>query len=251
MTSLRLRLPLQNSNRPNRYRQRRMAVPVPRSWFTLRVGGGSAFYVLPEEFRMFNKIISGSLALIALVSTGCATVNKSGFLSGYDRLHQGQYLESYWSDAKLTQQTVSKVFVEAIDTSRITDQPTVTLADASNWLKQATVSSIQAQPRWQAIQEPEQSSSKLFLAITYLTPGSAGGRRFAGELGMGHAIVQVEGKLIDSNSGKEVACFADRRRASGAVGLEDLTGDAGPRLVQRILEKIASDSVKELSASLK
>ena len=68
---------------------------------------------------------------------------------------------------------------------------------------------------------------------------------------MGHAIVQVEGKLIDSSSGKEVACFMDRRRDSGTIGIEDLAGDAGPNLVKRMLEKIASDLAKELSASLK
>ena len=194
----------------------------------------------------------GSLVLIAFFGTGCATAKKSGFLSGHERLHRGRYLESYWSDAELTRQTLSKISIEPIDTSRIRDQPTVTLADASNWLQTATVSSIQAQPGWQALeQQPEQSTSRLFLAITYLTPGSAGGRMFAGELGMGHAIVQVEGKLIESKSGKEVACFADRRRDSGAIGFEDLAGDAGPKLVQRMLEKIAWDLGRELSASLK
>lgn len=200
---------------------------------------------------MLHKSTMAILVAVGFLATGCATAKKSGFLSGQERLHRGHALESYWSDAGLNQRILSKVFIEAIDTSRVKDQPNVTLAEASDWLKTATVSSIQARPGWQATEQPEQSTSKLLLAITHLTPGSAGGRMFAGELGMGHAIVQVEGKLIESDSGKEVACFADRRRDSGAIGFEDLAGDAGPKLVRRMLEKIASDLMQELSGSVK
>jgi hypothetical protein len=200
---------------------------------------------------MLNRIIFGSFALTLFFTSGCATVKKTGFLSGYERLHKGRYLERYWSDTELKPQTVSKISIEEIDTSQIVDQPTVTRSNASTWLKTAIVSSIRNQPGWQTNESAEPSSAKLFLAITYLTPGSAVGRIFAGELGMGHAIVQVEGKLIDSSSGKEVASFADRHRDSGSIGFEDNLGDAGPKLVKRMLEKTASDAVKELSASLK
>jgi hypothetical protein len=200
---------------------------------------------------MLNRIIFGGFALTLFLTSGCATVKTSGFLSRYDRLHQGRYLEKCWTDAELKQQTLAKISVEDIDTSRITDQPTVTRSDASKWLKTAMVSSIQARPGWQTNEPPDSSTAKLFLAITYLTPGSAGGRILAGELGIGHAIVQVEGKLIDSNSGKEVASFADRHRDSGSIGFEDTGGDAGPKLVKRMLEKTASGVVKELSASVK
>src|SRR5262249_28719811 len=145
------------------------------------------------RFNMLNRIIFGGFALALFLTSGCASVKPSGFLSGYERLHQGQYLEKYWSDAELKPRTVSKISVEDIDTSRITDQQTVTRSDAAAWLKTAMVSSIQAEPNWQTNNSSDQSTAKLFLAITYLTPGSAGGRIFAGELGMGHAIVQVEG----------------------------------------------------------
>jgi hypothetical protein len=200
---------------------------------------------------MLNKITLISLVFTLFLGAGCGTANKSGFLSGYQQLHQGRYVEKYWSDAALTKQTVSKIFIEPIDTSRIKDQPTVTVSDASRWLQTAINSSIKTNQSWEIEARPEQSTAKLALAITFLTPGSAGGRIFAGELGMGHAIVQVEGKLIDSNSGKEMALFADRRRDSGTIGIEDTTGDAGPKLVRGMLEKIGSHAVKEISESAK
>jgi len=203
---------------------------------------------------MVNRIIFSGFALALLLTSGCAsTVKPSGFLSGsgYEHLHQGQYVDRYWSDAELKPQALSKISIEEIDTSRITDQPSVTRSDAATWLTAAMDSSIRAQPSWQTKQSHDQPTARLFLAITYLTPGSAGGRMFAGELGMGHAIVQVEGKLIDASSNKELASFADRHRDSGSIGFEDIAGDVGPRLVRRMLEKMASDLVKELSASMK
>ncbi len=97
--------------------------------------------------------------------------------------------------------------------------------------------------------EAGQAEAVLHIAITEMTPGSAGGRIFAGELGMGHAFVQVEGRLVDLESGKDLVAFADRRRSSGAIGFEDMGGDAGPRLVRRMLKGIAADLVRELEQS--
>jgi hypothetical protein len=56
--------------------------------------------------------------------------------------------------------------------------------------------------------------------------------------------------LIKGAFFKEPAFFTDRRRDSGAIGFEDLLGDAGPKLVKRMLDGIATDVVKELSDDL-
>lgn len=199
---------------------------------------------------MFHKVRFGLLAVIALVGAGCATANKSGFLSGYERLHSGRHLEDYWSAPELSSLATAKIYVEPVETSRVKDQPGVSVEDAARWLKEAAVSSIDAQPGWSTVEQPEASTSKLVLAITYFTPGSAEGRIFAGELGLGHAIVQVEGRLIESGTNKEIACFSDRRRDSGAIGFEDVVGDAGPKLVNRLLRHIARDVAKELADDL-
>jgi len=199
---------------------------------------------------MFHKFEFGFFVMIALVGAGCATANKSGFLSEYDRMHSGQHLEHYWSAPELKGQTTAKIYVESVDTSRVKNQPGVTVEDAAHWLREAAMSSINKQPGWSTAEQPEASTSKLVLAITYFTPGSAGGRILAGEFGLGHAFVQVEGRLIESGTNKEIACFSDRRRDSGAVGFEDIAGDAGPKLVNRLLRHIAADVAKELADDL-
>jgi hypothetical protein len=201
-----------------------------------------------RKIVMLNKFIFGSFALILLFTVGCSSpVRNSGFLSGYERLHQGRYLKKYWADAGLNQTTIANLSLEEIDSSRIMDCPTVSRDEAVSWLKAALISSAQAQPNWQISETPSQAPAKLSLAITYLTPGSAGDRIFAGELGLGNAFVQVEGKLVNSSSGQELAAFADRRQDSGSMGLEDTAGDAGPKLVKRMLEKLAADIVRELA----
>jgi hypothetical protein len=189
------------------------------------------------------------LATIALVMSGCATAKKSDFLSDYDRLHRGLRVERYWSAAGLNRQALAHIYVEPVDTSRVKEEPKIALGDASNWLKTAMEFSMRRHPELGAVDQPEKSTSRLCLAITRVTPGSSTGRIVAGELGLGHAILQVEGKLVDSRTGAELACFTDRRRDSAAAGIEDLGGDVGPDLVKRMIEHIARDFVEELSSS--
>jgi hypothetical protein len=59
------------------------------------------------------------------------------------------------------------------------------------------------------------------------------------------AFVQVESQIVDIASREPAVVLADRRRSSGTIDFEDLGGDAGPRLVQRMLEEIAADLVQE------
>ena len=96
------------------------------------------------------------------------------------------------------------------------------------------------------IQDQQKAQAKLEIAITEMTPGSAAGRMFAGELGLGHAWVQVEGRVVDIDLNEEVVAFSDRRRHSGAIGFRDIGGDAGPSLVREMLETIAAELVQEL-----
>ncbi len=80
-----------------------------------------------------------------------------------------------------------------------------------------------------------------------MDPGSATKRIMAGELGAGHAQIQVEGKVIDTGSGETVAAFAEKRSSSGAIGLEDLKGDSGPELIEHLIGLISDDVASELS----
>jgi hypothetical protein len=192
-----------------------------------------------------------SLLVIALAS-GCSTgVQKTNFHSDYNRLHQGKYIKGFWAAPGLERQAVSRIFVEPIDTSRMEPQEKVPATNAVFWLKNSIQDHLKTEPPCGLATEVSESTAKLTVAITYLTPGSASGRRWAGELGAGHAIVQVEGKLIDSKTGNELADFAERRRDSGAVGFEDFASDASAVLIRRLLTNVGEDFVKELAAGIK
>ena len=190
--------------------------------------------------------------LIAILGAGCATgVQKSNFHSDYSRLHQGKYIKGFWASPQLDRQTVSRVFVEPIDTSRMEPKGKIPPVNAAFWLKDSVDHQLKFQPPCGLAAEASESTAKLTIAVTYLTPGSATKRFWAAELGAGHAIVQVEGKLTDSKTGSELAEFAERRRDSGAIGFEDMGGDASAGMVRRLLHNVGEDFVKEVGGGIK
>ena len=199
---------------------------------------------------MWHKGVQACLAMVALVGSGCATTAKqSGFLSETSRLHSGRFLQNYWSAPELTSQAYSKIYIEPVDTSRITNQREVSVADIADWLATGVALAVHQNSGWNTVDRAEESTSKLEMAVTSYTPGSSTGRALVGGLGVGRAAVQVEGRLVDSATNKELACFADRQTDTGTGGLEDLGGDAGPELVERMLEHVGTILMMELSAS--
>jgi len=208
--------------------------------------------------RAFTWFGSGKLVSLALLlglvlsGTGCSTTAvKSDFLTQQQPLHKGKHLDNYWSSADLAKTNLAKIYLEPIDTSRIKDVPEISRDTAAHTLKFAALENIRFPGGWKAVDEPGDATAKLSLAITHLEPGSMMSRAWAAEFGAGHAYVQVDGKLVDMASGKEVACFMERRRDSGSIGFEDLGGNAAARMVKRMLERIAADAVKEISESAK
>ena len=79
--------------------------------------------------------------------------------------------------------------------------------------------------------------------------GSAAKRIWAGEFGAGHAKLQIEGKVVDTQSGEVIAAFAERRRSSGSLGAQDLKGDAGPHIIEHLVGLVSADINSELRAS--
>jgi hypothetical protein len=189
-----------------------------------------------------------------LILMGCAsTPKKTGYLMDYDKLTKGQYLDNYWVNTPLvTKKKYSKISLSSISINRISDKKGVTAENCRDWLrnfliKAAGSSGINILTK----EDSTEVQVRLDIAITEMTPGSAGGRVFAGEFGMGHAWVQVEGSVVDIASNEPIALFSDRRRSSGAAGLKDIAGDSGPSLVRGMLEQIAVDIIKELTETFK
>ena len=123
------------------------------------------------------------------------------------------------------------------------------MPDISDWLSAAVALAVHQSGSWKVVDRAEESTSQLEMAVTYCTRGSSTGRALGGGLGVGRAAVQVEGRLVDSATNKELACFTDRQADTGQGGLEDLGGDAGPELIERMLERVGAILTMELSAS--
>ena len=63
--------------------------------------------------------------------------------------------------------------------------------------------------------------------------------------------LQIEGKVVDTQSGEVVAEFAERRRSSGSLGAQDLKGDAGPHIIEHLVSLVSEDVDSELRASFR
>jgi hypothetical protein len=190
------------------------------------------------------------LALPVLFVAGCEShPQTSGFLNDSEKMTRGQFVEYWWAAGKIDRQTLAKIYIEPVDVTRIHDYPEISTAYASNFLAKTVAYRIPATTSYKIADQPSDATARLSLAITYMTPGSDAARQLAGELGAGHSVVQVDGKLSDAN-GKDLACFSDRRNDSGSIGFEDLGGDAGQRLVRRTLDSITYRFVKEITNSV-
>ena len=180
-----------------------------------------------------------------ILTTHAAAPRPSGYLSDYDRLVEGEYLEAYWVDIVATRRSKNPhILLGTISADKVSDHNDVTVAETINWLKNDLLAGA-------VIVDQTDGGYRLDVAITHLDPGSAAKRILAGEFGAGHAQLQIEGKVIDRQSDRVVASFAERRRSSGAIGVQDLAGDAGPHIIEHLINLISADISSELTASFR
>ena len=91
---------------------------------------------------------------------------------------------------------------------------------------------------------PDERLLLLETRLIQLTPGSQLLRWWCGELGCGHAIIEVQGRLIDAKTGEVFAAFADKRRGAAVI---DPTGGSGEDLLREDMLGI----VRDLAAALR
>ena len=192
--------------------------------------------------KYLNLIITVLLSCMILTAHA-ASPKASGYLSDYDRLVEGEYLEAYWVDmARIKRSNPPHIVLGEISIAGLKDHKGVTVADCVGWLKNDLL-------KGSIISKDQEAMYRLDMAITHMDPGSAAKRLLAGEFGAGHAQLQIEGKVVDIESGEVVASFAERRRSSGAIGIEDMAGDAGPHIIEHPVNLISADVNGELLAA--
>ena len=136
-----------------------------------------------------------------LFLAGCASSPApSGYLSDYDQLHAGKYLEKYWADPGNIQKTASPIILlGTISVDKITDHKSISVAECITALK------ADLQRGGMISEKNQQAPLRLDLAITEMTPGQASMRL---TVGGGYAHIQIEGKVVDVQSGHVLAAFA-------------------------------------------
>jgi len=192
--------------------------------------------------KYLNLVIFAVLSGFMSVSHA-ASPKDSGYLSDYDRLVEGEYLEAYWIDMTRIEKSDAPSFLLAeISVSGIKDHKGVTVSDCVGWLRNDLMKNV-------VFSDSQAAKYRLDLAITHMDPGSRTKRLWAGEFGAGHAQLQIEGKVVDIESGEVIATFAERRRSSGALGAKDLAGDSGPHIIEHLVSLISADVNSELLAT--
>src|ERR1051325_1132343 len=189
------------------------------------------------------------IVAIGFAVAGCASAKKSGFITDFERMPRGEHVDRFRSNPQLlTRDALAHVYVAEVDTSSVKDAPKVNSKELAGFLRQAVNHALK-QKGFTPEGDRGAVTSELQLAISELNPGDATARIIAAELGAGHAKVQCDGKLV-SKSGAEIAAFVDRRNSSGAIGFSDVGGDAGPKLMEDLLRKIAIKAVDDLRSEV-
>jgi len=195
-------------------------------------------------------ILVGLLTVTQIL--GCATVERSAYLKSDIPFQKGEFVEKYYKDPNFKITDYPEVLIQMDSYDVVNDTKTVDLRSLKDYLKTITRVELKNSGIFEKVSDVEDdakqiSSKKLIctLAITRLDPGSRAMRWMFGELGAGHTHVQVEGKLIDYETGKELFAFADHR--AGAAVL-DITGGDPTTYIREDITNIVAGLVKTLLA---
>jgi len=187
-----------------------------------------------------------------LMIVGCAsTPIRTDYSKNVSSLKAGIYLDNVWFDNnELSSNRYSEVRLTDVKGLGITDQTNITVAQAIEWLRESTI-----KPRKDNVVLKSSETGKtlnLELVITELNPGDTVTRFWIGELGAGHAWIQVEGKLTDAESKKLIGYFVERDRKSGVATFRNSRGyDSGPGLIQDMIDDIGNKIRNEFETILK
>lgn len=187
-----------------------------------------------------------------LFIVGCASSPiRTDYSKNISTLKEGIYLDNVWfEDDALSSNRYSEVLLTDVKGFGVTDQTNITVAQAIEWLRESTV-----KPRKDNFVLKSSETGKtlnLELVITELNPGDTMTRFWIGELGAGHAWIQVEGKLTDAESKKLLGYFVERDRKSGVATFRNSRGyDSGPGLIQDMIDDIGNKIRNEIGTILK
>jgi hypothetical protein len=196
--------------------------------------------------HMFRALMIGALAV---AHAACTSPRVGVFLATAPSMSRGHYVDQAWSDhQRISAGNYSAIEMAKINTRGILDQKGITAVEAAAALRGGLMGSAASQEIMSL--NGTGPKARLELAITEMSPGDAFDRIMAAEFGSGLACVQVEGRVVDPETGALLAAFADRRHGTGVIGFRDLLGDSGPKMVSEMLRGTGADLRRELSYQL-
>jgi hypothetical protein len=200
-----------------------------------------------------RKIIKTMLvcAIFAYISCVCFSASESS-----DNLVKkaGKYIKNMEINEKiLAEKKYNVILLSNIDISKISDKKNVTTEICKNDLRQGIMNEARNtdSPTF-VFDDSAKAQARLDLAIIEMNPGSKFQRFLAGEIGVGSAIVKVEGKLTDTHTNDIILQFSVKRGATGSWQFRNSVpgSDSGPGLISDIIDRISNDIVNELQLTV-
>ena len=196
-----------------------------------------------------NKI---PLLLAATLVASCASVPvETRSFQETAEFTEGDYLDKIWFDSEvIAQENYSGVVLASVAALGVSDVKNISVNEAVMWLREGFGENVSEQVPIAG--DSSGALARLDLLLTELDPGSTAKRFLAGELGAGHAWIQVEGTLFSADDEVVLAQFVHRTRASGVATFENSRfRDSGPILIKRMLVRTAEEIQKEITDALR
>ncbi len=195
-----------------------------------------------------KQILIIGFILITTLLWGCATTKYSNvnLLDNYNSTNNGSYVKSVWiNNSKIKSNETFKIFLEEINIDNISDEKGITKIEGKNVLKNSIMNS--QYNNGILVTKDDTSDYSMALAITNMSPGDRASRMWAGELGFGHANVELQ-VIITNKESERVIEIKDSQSNSGAIGFRDIPEDSGPQLVRELLQAISDNILQELNS---
>ena len=185
---------------------------------------------------------------ISMLIFGCTTTRSSNvnILENNGTAKNGNYVDSLWINKdKIGKNASFKILLAEVNIDNISDEKGITKEECKNILSEMILNSPS---NHNILLEKDPSPDyRMKLAITNMSPGDRASRAWAGELGFGHAIVELQA-IITNGQNERVIEMKDSHRNSGLIGIRDTFTDSGPQLVKELLQQTSEDILKELNA---
>lgn len=187
---------------------------------------------------------------LVLCSIGCVTTKYShiNVMENSKIAMEGKHVDRIWvGNEAASEIRTNGLIVENIVIDSIKDEKGISRNECLKYLEK------QIEDEYYKIgivsKGTNPQNCKLTFIFTNMSPGNAASRVWAGELGFGHANVEIQA-IIKNADGKRIVEISDSRNNSGAIGFRDTFGDAGPTLVKELIKQISENILKELKLIL-